>query len=268
MQAIFKRQKTMFQQIRYYLAGQAASLPAYILEQFILGLFGWIPGLVGLGLRAVAYRLIMTLKGMPAIEAGVRLVYAGNIHLDRNVYLDHGVYLHGLPNGIRIGQDTFIMHHTTLHVFNFRNLPQAGITIGQNCFIGEFNVVRGQGGVKIGNGVYTGPHVQILAVNHVFTDPHRPIREQGITAQGIIIEDDVWIGAGAIVLDGVTIGRGSVIGAGAVVTTDIPPYSLAVGSPARPVKDRREMGQNHHPKADVFFGELERLRTHNTSANS
>jgi galactoside O-acetyltransferase len=100
-----------------------------------------------------------------------------------------------------------------------------------------------------------------VAVNHVFDDLQRPIREQGITAQGIVIEDDVWLGAGVTVVDGVTIGRGSIIGAGAVVTTDIPPYSIAVGIPAKPVKDRRQLDNNnnhHHP--GVFFGELEQIR--------
>jgi acetyltransferase-like isoleucine patch superfamily enzyme len=250
----------MLEQLRYYLTGQARSLPVYILEQSVLALFGWIPSFVGLGLRALAYRLIMKLEGIPAIEAGVRFVYAGNVRLGKGVYLDQGVYLHALPSGITIGDNTFVMHHTMLHVFNFRNLPQAGITIGQNCFIGEFNVIRGQGGVSIGNDVYTGPMVQIVAVNHVYDDPHRPIREQGVTAEGIVIEDDVWIGSGVTVVDGVTIGRGSVIGAGAVVTTDIPPYSIAVGTPAKPIKDRRQLTNNHRQK-EVFFGALEQIRS-------
>ncbi len=250
----------MIKQLRYYLTGQASSLPIYILEQLVLGAFGWVPTVAGIGLRALAYRLIMKLDGAPAIESGVRIAYASNVRLGRGVYLDHGVYLHALPDGITIGDGTFVMHHTMLHVFNFRDLPQAGISIGKNCFIGEFNVVRGQGGVHIGDDVYTGPMVQIVAVNHVYDDPTRPIREQGITAQGILIEDDVWIGAGAVVLDGVTVGRGSVIGAGAVVADDVPPYSIAVGAPARPIKDRRTMESNHRQTSEVFFGTLEQFR--------
>jgi acetyltransferase-like isoleucine patch superfamily enzyme len=74
----------------------------------------------------------------------------------------------------------------------------------------------------------------------VFADPDRLIAEQGITARGIVIEDDVWLGGGAVVLDGVRIGRGAVVGAGAVVTQDIPPYAIAVGVPARVVGSRRE----------------------------
>lgn len=250
----------MIEQLRYYLAGQAASLPVYILEQLVLSLFGWVPGVLGVGLRAIVYRLIMKLDGAPAIEAAVRIAYASHIRLGRGVYLDRGVYLHALPAGISIGEGTFLLHHTMLHVFNFRDLPHAGITIGKNCFIGEFNVVRGQGGVRIGDDVYTGPMVQILAVNHVYDDPVRPIREQGITAQGIVIEDDVWIGAGAVILDGVSIGRGSVIGAGSVVNGDIPAYSVAVGAPAKHVKDRRQIGDNHRQRSGVFFGPLEEFR--------
>ncbi len=251
----------MIKQLRYYLAGQASSLPAYILEQFILGIFGWVPTIIGIGLRVLVYRLIMKFDGVPAIEAGVRIAHASNICLGNGVYLDRGVYLHALPAGITIGDGTFVMHHTMLHVFNFRNLPQAGITIGKNCFIGEFNVMRGQGGIHIGNDVYTGPMVQIVAVNHVYDDPHRPIRKQGVTAKGIVIEDDVWIGAGVTVIDGVTIGRGSVIGAGAVVTNNIPPYSIAVGSPAKPIKDRRQIASNHRQNTEVFFGELEQFQS-------
>jgi len=250
----------MLEQLRYYIHGQASGVPAYIAEQFILTLFSWIPTIIGVGLRSLVYRLIMKLDGAVGIEAGVRIAYANKIHLEKNVYLDSGVYLHALPAGISIGHDTFIMHHTMLHVFNFRNLPQAGIKIGHNCFIGEFNVMRGQGGISIGNNVYTGPMAQIVAVNHVYSDPHKLIREQGITAQGITIEDDVWLGANAVVVDGVSIGQGSIIGAGAVVTKDIPPYSIAVGAPAKVVKDRRRLNKDSRQGAEVFFGELEEIR--------
>lgn len=248
----------MFEKLQYYIYGQASSFPRYIWEQMIFGLFGWIPSLIGVGFRVIFYRLALKMKGTVAIEKGVRLAYGSHITLGDGVYLDNCVYLHALPAGISIGDNTMLMHHTMLHVFNFRNLPHAGISIGKNCFIGEYNVFRGQGGISIGDDVFTGPMVQFVAVNHVFSDAHTPIREQGITAKGIVVEDDVWLGSGATVVDGVTIGRGSVIGAGAVVTDDIPPYSIAVGIPAKPIKDRREM--NPDDSIDVFFGELETLK--------
>ncbi len=90
--------------------------------------------------------------------------------------------------------------------------------------------------MSIGDRVYLAPAAQLLAVNHVFDDPNRPIVDQGITAEGIVLEDDVWVGAGAIVLDGVRVGRGAVIGAGAVVTSDVAAHTVVAGSPARPVK--------------------------------
>ncbi|MEZ5393128.1 MAG: acyltransferase [Bryobacterales bacterium] len=78
--------------------------------------------------------------------------------------------------------------------------------------------------------------VQIVAVNHVFQDPNRPFVEQGITAEGVVIEDDVWIGSGAVITDGITVGRGSVVAAGAVVTKDVPPHTVVGGVPARVIR--------------------------------
>lgn len=185
----------------------------------------------------MAYRLIMRVGGLVAIESHVRIRYAENVYLERGVYLDEGVYLHALPNGIHIGENTYVMHHAELHVYNFRSLPNSGIKIGKNCLISEFNVLRGQGGIIIGDNVYTSPFVQMAAVNHVFQDPDRPIIEQGITAEGIVIEDNVWIGTGAIILDGVRIGTGSVIAAGAVVTKDVLPRSVVGGVPAKLLRE-------------------------------
>lgn len=219
-----------------YLHRQAASPARYVWEQAITALVGWVPTLIGIGLRAVLYRLILKMRGLAAIEKNVRLRFASNITLEAGVYLDEGVYLHACPNGIQIGANSFVMHHAELHVYNFRGMPHSGIRIGRNCLISEFNVLRGQGGIRIGDNVYTAPLVQILAVNHVYDDPARPIIEQGITAEGIVIEDDAWIGAGAIILDGVRVGKGAVVGAGAVVTRDVPAHTVAAGNPAQVVK--------------------------------
>jgi acetyltransferase-like isoleucine patch superfamily enzyme len=234
-----------------YLARQAASLPRYLWEQAILTLFGWVPTVAGIALRALAYKLIMRLDGLVAIESRVRIRFAGNVRLGPGAYLDQGVYLHACPAGITIGAGTLVMHHAELHVYNFRDLPHAGIMVGRDSLIGEFNVLRGQGGITVGDRVYTSPHVQLAAVDHVFSDPGRPFVEQGITARGIVVEDDVWIGAGAIVTDGVTVGRGAVIAAGAVVTRDVPPHTVVAGVPARPVKTID--GTAPPPDTEVYF---------------
>ncbi len=87
-------------------------------------------------------------------------------------------------------------------------MPQSGIRIGRNSLIGEYSIIRGQGGVTIGDRVYTSPFTQILAVNHVVDDPDVPFTAQGITAEGIVVEDDVWLGAGCILTDGVHVEKG------------------------------------------------------------
>jgi acetyltransferase-like isoleucine patch superfamily enzyme len=239
-------------QLGLYVSRQAASPARYVLEQAVLGAFGWVPTVAGIAARTVAYRAILSMHGAAAIENGVRIRFASNVELGQGTYLDQGVYLHACPNGIRIGARTLVMHGSVLHVYNFRGIPHAGISIGTDSLIGEYNVIRGQGGVRIGNRVYTSPMVQLLAVNHVFDDPGRPFVEQGITATGITIEDDVWIGSGAIVTDGVTIGRGSVVAAGAVVTRDVAPRTLVAGAPARAI---RPVGPGARPAAaqTVYF---------------
>ncbi len=219
-----------------YVSRQASGWGRYLLEQIMFALVGWIPTIVGVGIRAVLYRLILRMDGLAAIENGVRLRMSSNIKLGNGAYLDQGVYLHACPNGIEIGSDTLVMHGSVLHVYNFRNLPHSGIKIGSNSLIGEYTVIRGQGSVSIGSRVYTSPFTQILAVNHVFDDPNRSFVEQGITAEGIAIEDDVWLGAGAIITDGVRIGKGAVVAAGAVVTKDVPEHTVVAGVPARPIK--------------------------------
>jgi acetyltransferase-like isoleucine patch superfamily enzyme len=207
-----------------------------VLEQTLFLFLKGIPGLLGIGLRSIAYRLILHSQGLPIVEDNVRIAQAANVYLGRRVYLDHGVYLHACPQGIFIGDNTFVMHGSKLHVYNFRDLPNAGIWIGHNSYIAESCILRGQGGVRIGDHVLLAPRVQVLAVNHIFDNPTMPVIQQGITAAGIQVGDGSWIGAGAILLDGVRVGEGAVLGAGAVVTQDVPAHTLAVGTPAKVVR--------------------------------
>jgi len=222
--------------LKLYMDRQAANPWRYAWEQTVMAAAGWVPSVAGVALRAIAYKSILHMDGVAAIEAGVRVRFAGNIHLGEGAYIDEAVYLHATPGGIEIGAGSFIMHGAILHVYNFRDLPHAFIRIGRDSLIGEYNVLRGQGGITIGDRVYTAPLAQLLAVNHVYDDPTRPMVEQGITAQGIVVEDDVWIGAGAIITDGVRIGRGAVVAAGAVVTSDVPAHTVVGGVPARVLK--------------------------------
>ena len=213
----------------------------YALEQTLQAVVGWVPTIGGIGLRALFYRLMLRMDGWAAIENGVRLRFANHIRLGHRAYLDQGVYIHACPDGVHIGPGTLVMHGAVLHVYNFRDLPHAGIWIGRDSLVGEYTVIRGQGGVHIGDRVYTSPLVQIVAVNHIFDDPTRSFTEQGISAEGITIEDDVWIGSGAVICDGVRVGQGAVVAAGAVVTRDVPPQTVVAGVPAA-VKGRAVEG--------------------------
>lgn len=112
------------------------------------------------------------------------------------------------------------------------------ISIGDHCSLNPYSIIYGHGNVEIGNYVRIAAHTTIIPANHIFDDPNVPIAKQGLTKVGIKIGSDVWISANCVILDGVTIGDGVVIGAGSVVTKDIPPYSIAVGVPAKVIKKR------------------------------
>ena len=123
------------------------------------------------------------------------------------------------------------------------------ISIGRKCRIHKNTAIGNHSGVgfgceinngvTIGENVMMGPQVLIYTQNHCIADVKVPMRTQGMAElKPVIVEDDVWIGARACILPGVTIGKGSVICACAVVAQSIPPYSVAVGNPARVVKSR------------------------------
>jgi acetyltransferase-like isoleucine patch superfamily enzyme len=114
------------------------------------------------------------------------------------------------------------------------------IEIGAECSIQPYCVLYGHGGLRIGDHVRMATHTVVIPANHVFGDIDRPIAEQGETREGIVVEDDVWIGANVTILDGVTVGRGSIVAAGAVVTRDVPALSIAGGCPARVIGWRGE----------------------------
>lgn len=162
------------------------------------------------------------------IKRGNRIRMGDNVVVERGVML----WIDTDASYITIGDDSYLSSYCILKTFD------GWIKIGNNCTVNNYAILYGHGGLEIGDNVRIASQVVIIPMNHIYEDPDTPIWKQGIKAKGIKIEDDVWIGAGAKILDGVTIGKGSVIGAGAVVTDDIPTYSVAVGVPARVIKKR------------------------------
>jgi acetyltransferase-like isoleucine patch superfamily enzyme len=139
---------------------------------------------------------------------------------------------------IIIGDNTFISSFAMLRTYG------GTISIGHSCFINSFTVLYGHGDLIIGNGCLIGPQVTIVPVNYGFQNRHVPFRLQTPSLNGIEIEDDVWIGAGATILDGCTIGTGAVIGAGAVVTKNVAPYSITAGVPAKKIGIREALSKS------------------------
>lgn len=126
------------------------------------------------------------------------------------VYFDHRVYVK-FPRLLSMGHDVSVNRGAEFY-----------------CSL------RDRSRIRIGSNVRIAPNVRFHAAGH---DPDHP--DFADTGADIVVEDDCWIGAGALVLQGVTIGRGSVVAAGSVVTRDVPPFSIAGGVPARTLRARR-----------------------------
>lgn len=173
------------------------------------------------------------------VGARVQLLFPRHIHAGRNVFIGDDSYVSGLSqNGVRLGNDVRIREGAWVQATSTLDQPGVGLSIGDGTYIGPRVILGAGGGIRIGRNVTFGAAVHLLAENHAFDDASRPIQTQGVTRAGIVVDDDVWIGNAAILLDGVTIGKGAVIGAGSVVTHDVPPGGVAVGNPARVIRQR------------------------------
>lgn len=158
-----------------------------------------------------------------------RLIIAG----DRTV-IESGALLDCRDGSIGLGAGSRIRSGARIYAWGGQ------VETGADMSLNSGAIIYGTGGVTIGNHVRIAANTVIVASSHVFSDLSTPIADQGHTASGIVIEDDVWIGANATILDGVVVGRGSVIAAGAVVNKNIAPFSVVGGVPARLIRSRSD----------------------------
>jgi acetyltransferase-like isoleucine patch superfamily enzyme len=142
------------------------------------------------------------------IEKGVRIFHPETIEIGDNVYIGHDTILHGHPYGI--------------------------MTIGSNVWIGPQCYFHSAGNITIDSNVGIGPNVKMITSYHEYG---KPIRNQPLIFKPILLEDGCDIGVGSIINPGVTIGKNTQIGSGSVVTRNIPDKVLAVGNPAKVVKN-------------------------------
>jgi acetyltransferase-like isoleucine patch superfamily enzyme len=181
-------------------------------------------------------RTVSALPTGASVHWGAHVV-GTNLHIGDHTRIEDQVLLHSGPKRrplerIYLGEHCSIRRGTQIYALG------GAVEIGSRCSVNPYCVLYGTGGLTIGSFVRIAAHTVIVAASHRFDRTDVPITAQGSTAEGIIIDDDVWIGAGVRVLDGVRIGRGAIVAAGAVVRSDVEPYSIVGGVPAKFLKRR------------------------------
>lgn len=206
--------------------------------EILTSLLGDMPGTVGLFLRKVLYRSLFLRVGKNVnFGKSIAVRHPKKIIIDDDTIIDDFCVLDSKSEwdpGIVIGKRCLIGRNATLST-GYKGY----VKIGSNVIVGSNCLLHGPGGIDIGDNVLIGDQTILNAGKHIYSSIDIPILEQGITMEGIVINDDVWIGSGVIVTDGVTISKGAVIEAGSVVNKDIPAYAIAAGTTATIVKFRK-----------------------------
>lgn len=206
---------------------------------WMISLLGNVPLGVGIRLRRLSYKYLLNHIGKSVtIQTGVELINAHRIELRDGVSLDRGVRIrcNSSKNQVVLHNKVALGQGVELYCYD-----RACFEIGEGTSLGSYSRISGLGNVKIGRNCLIAPYVGIFPSNHNYAALDRPIKFQGFTFKGIEIGDDCWLGSGVKVLDGISIGHSCVVGAGAVVTKSLPPYSIAIGVPAKVIGDRRSM---------------------------
>ncbi len=208
--------------------------------EFVMMLCNSRTGAIGYFLRKLFYPMVFGKIGR-------------NVTFGRNITIRH-------PHKIKIGENCIIDENCVLDA---KGEDLRGIELGDNCVLSRNNILSCKGGyIKLGSGtniaqnslvhsesaVELGKNTLVASYvyfvgggNHDFSRTDVPIIQQpSLSRGGIFIEDNCWFGAGVIILDGTRIGSDSVFAAGAVVNSDIPPFSIVVGMPARVLRSRLE----------------------------
>lgn len=178
-------------------------------------------------LRSIFYNYFLFKGKSKGLYCGRNIVFKGRITLGKNLRIYDNVKIYGKIN---IESNVSISENVEIRT-NFSE-----IYIGENCTINRNTLIIGN--VKINKNVLIAPNVVIVGSNHNFERIDIPIKSQGVSSRGIVIEEDVWIGANVTVTDGVKIGKGSIIAAGSVVTKTVESYSIVGGVPAKKIKSR------------------------------
>ena len=167
-----------------------------------------------------------------------KILNVGNISFGKSVTIGSYCEIDGyasekiiLGDCVKIGSYSKLL--STSHFSKFGK----GLIMGSNSAIGDFTHFGAPGGIVIGNDVIMGSYISFHSENHNFADTSKLIREQGVSSKGIVLGNNIWVGAKVTFLDGCEVGDNSVVAAGAVVTGKFPKNSIIGGVPARVIKN-------------------------------
>jgi acetyltransferase-like isoleucine patch superfamily enzyme len=205
--------------------------------ELVLLLSSWVPGALGLVLRGKLYPLILGRVGRNvAFGANIVLRHPGKIVIGDNVVIDDNCCLDakGTTNtGIQLGNGVFLGRNTILSCKNGDIVLDDDANVGFNVEV--FSAAR----VRVGKRVLIAAYTYLVGGDHLYDRTDIPVLQQGRTARGIEVDDNVWLGAHVVVTDGSRVGRDAIVGAGSVVIGEVPEFHIAAGSPARIIRDRR-----------------------------
>jgi acetyltransferase-like isoleucine patch superfamily enzyme len=189
-------------------------------------------------------RFFMLIRGF--LKTGKKVFIGSNtkIYNSKNIVFGHSVTIGKLceidafsSENIKLGNCVKIGSFSTLTSTSHLSKYGKGLIMGNNSAIGDYTHFGASGGIKIGNDVIMGSYISFHSENHNFNDSSKLIREQGVTSKGIVLGNNIWVGAKVTFLDGCKVGNNSVVAAGAVVKGVFPDNVVIGGVPARILKN-------------------------------
>ena len=233
---LFDERRSKMDKYRDLVIGRPGLGPLVLFELVML-VSSWVPGALGLFLRSKLYPIVLGAVGRNVVfGANVTIRHPHKITIADNVVVDDNCCLDakGTDNkGITIGEGVFVGRNTILSCKNGEIVIDDHANLGFNCEV--FSASR----VRVGKSVLIAAYTYLVGGDHLYDRIDIPVLEQGRTARGIDVDDNVWLGTHVVITDGSHVGRDAIIGAGAVVVGEIPAFAIATGIPARVVRDRR-----------------------------
>lgn len=235
---LIEKKRSFFSKYSTLFLGQKGFF-AFVRYECVILLFSGMPGALGFLLRKMFFPSLFKHVGKGVVFGrNVTVRHPKKIAIGDNTFIDDNVVLDakGAENeGIRIGANVYVGRNTIL------SCKEGSITLEDYCNLSANCMLLSETAITLGKYCFLAGQCYLVAGgNHSFEDTAVPIMFQpSYSKGGIAVGEDVWLGAGVIVLDGATIGKGTVVGAGAVVTESLPESCIAVGSPAKKLKDRK-----------------------------